>query len=65
MLWVGVIQGWQMLDIADGVRLSTKKLKSVSNDAEKAAQAINLVYVQDSQPRITRIRNGDITVPLV
>lgn len=60
MLRVGVIQGWQMLDIADGVRLSTKKLKSISNDAEKAAHAINLVYVQDSQPGITRIRKGDI-----
>jgi len=49
-----------MLAIADGVKLSDKTIKSILSDAEKAAHAINLVYVQDKQPGITRIKKGDI-----
>jgi len=47
-----------MLDLADGVKLSNKTIKSILSDAEKAAEAINLVYVQDSQPGITRVKKG-------
>lgn len=49
-----------MLEIAEGIKLSEKAIKSISSDAEKTAQAINLVYVQDSQPGITRIQKGDV-----
>lgn len=47
-----------MLDLADGVKLSNKTIKSILSDAEKAAEAINLVYVQDSQPGISRVKKG-------
>lgn len=47
-----------MLDILEGVALSNKTIKSILNDAEKAAQAVNLVYVQDSQPGIIRVKKG-------
>lgn len=47
-----------MPDIADSVKLSHRTIKSILNDAEKAAAAINLVYVQDKQPGITRIKKG-------
>jgi DNA topoisomerase-1 len=45
-------------DITEGVRLSDKAIKSILNDAEKAAQAINLVYVQDREAGITRVKKG-------
>lgn len=47
-----------MVDIADGVKLSSKALKSILTDAEKAAHAVKLVYVQDSQPGIVRVKKG-------
>ncbi|MDF3014445.1 MAG: hypothetical protein K0Q78_2649, partial [Cellvibrio sp.] len=47
-----------MPDITEGVRLSDKAIKSILNDAEKAAQAINLVYVQDREAGITRVKKG-------
>jgi len=47
-----------VIDIAEGVTLSNKKIKSILSDAEKTAQAVNLVYVHDSQPGITRVRKG-------
>lgn len=49
-----------MLDLAEGVQLSGKTIKSIVGDAEKTAQAINLVYVQDSQPGITRVKKGKV-----
>jgi len=49
-----------MLEIAEGITLSEKALKSISSDAEKTAQAISLVYVQDSQPGITRIKKSGV-----
>lgn len=48
------------MDIAEGIKLSSKKLKSILSDAEKAAHAVNLVYVQDSQPGISRVKKGNI-----
>lgn len=47
-----------MLHIAEGVRLTNKKIQSILSDAEKAAQAVNLAYVQDNQPGITRVKHG-------
>lgn len=47
-----------MPDITESVRVSDKTIKSILNDAEKAAQAINLVYVQDKQPGISRVKKG-------
>jgi len=49
-----------MLDIAEGLRLSNKTIGAISNDAKKTARAINLVYVQDTQPGITRLKKGNV-----
>lgn len=49
-----------MLEIAEGLKLSNKTIKSISNDAEKAAAAVDLIYVQDNQPGITRARKGKV-----
>jgi len=49
-----------MLEIAEGIKLSDKTIRSISNDAEKAAEAINLIYVQDNQPGITRAKKGKV-----
>ena len=38
--------------------LSKRKIKAISNDPEKTAAAIDLVYVQDNQPGMERIKNG-------
>ncbi|MCE3251702.1 MAG: topoisomerase [Cellvibrio sp.] len=47
-----------MRDIAKNIKLSNKTIRSILSDAEKAAQAINLIYVQDKQPGITRVKKG-------
>ena len=47
-----------MLDLTEGVTLSNRKIKSILSDAEKTAEAINLVYVQASEPGITRVKRG-------
>lgn len=44
---------------SDAVNLSRKKIKAIVNDPKKTAAAINLVYVQDSQPGIHRLRKGN------
>lgn len=44
--------------IAADIKLSNKKIDAIANDAEKAAKAINLLYVQDSQSGITRRKQG-------
>ena len=38
--------------------ISKRKLKRIVNDPIKTAEAVNLVYVNDMQPGITRVRNG-------
>ena len=40
-------------------RLPKRKIKTILHDAEKAAQAVNLVYVSDTAPGITRVKKGD------
>lgn len=49
-----------MLEVAEGIKLSDKTIKAILSDAEKAAQAINLLYVQDNQPGIIRIKKGNV-----
>ena len=40
------------------LKLSKKKLKDLLQDAEKSAEAINLVYVSDRDPGIDRVKRG-------
>ncbi|TKK71554.1 DNA topoisomerase IB [Ilyomonas limi] len=40
------------------IRLPERKIKTILHDAEKAAQAVNLIYVSDTAPGITRIKKG-------
>ncbi|MET0356648.1 MAG: hypothetical protein ABW044_07695, partial [Cellvibrio sp.] len=46
------------------IKISNKKIKSILHDPEKTAKAINLVYVQDTQPGIHRIKKNDAFVYL-
>jgi DNA topoisomerase I len=46
--------------VADGeIRLSTRKIKAIINDPQKSAEAVDLVYVNDQQPGICRVRKGE------
>jgi DNA topoisomerase-1 len=40
------------------ITLNRRKLKSLLHDSEKCAEAINLVYVTDQQPGISRVKHG-------
>ena len=40
------------------IRLPRRKIKTILHDAEKAAEAVNLVYVSDTAPGITRVKTG-------
>jgi len=44
---------------AKEIKISAKKIQSILYDAEKSAKAVNLVYVQDTQPGINRVKKGD------
>lgn len=48
-----------MGDLSTPIKLSVKKLKAVLADPQKAAKAINLIYVQDKQPGISRLKEGE------
>ncbi|WP_039917220.1 DNA topoisomerase IB [Cellvibrio mixtus] len=41
------------------IKIPAKKIIAALNDPQKSAQAINLVYVQDSQAGISRIKRGN------
>lgn len=45
-----------MLVLNADIALNNRKIKTILQDAEKSAAAINLVYVNDARPGITRIR---------
>ncbi len=45
--------------IEESLKLSKKKTESIINDAKKSARAVNLVYVSDTSPGITRKKAGD------
>lgn len=47
-----------MADVATDIKLSNKKIDAILNDPKKAAEAIDLLYVQDSQPGIARRKHG-------
>lgn len=42
----------------EGIQIPNKKIKTILHDPEKSAKAVNLVYVQDSQPGISRVKKG-------
>lgn len=48
-----------MSDVAKDIKLSNKKIEAIVNDPQKAAEAIDLLYVQDSQSGISRRRRAD------
>ncbi len=41
------------------IKVSHKKIKSIGSDPVKTAKAINLVYVNDTDPGIVRVKQGD------
>jgi len=41
------------------IKISNRKIKSIGSDPEKTAKAIKLVYVNDTEPGITRIKKGE------
>lgn len=43
---------------AEILQLPKKKIKSIIGDPEKSAEAINLIYVHDTEPGIKRIKKG-------
>src|SRR5690349_187704 len=40
------------------IQLSKRKISSILKDAAKCAEAVNLVYVSNTDPGITRVRKG-------
>ncbi|MGB3612019.1 MAG: hypothetical protein WA987_16720 [Cellvibrio sp.] len=49
-----------MLIISDEIKITPRKIKAVLHDPAKSAKAIKLIYVQDSQPGISRRKEGEI-----
>lgn len=45
--------------IAEVISLPKRKIGSIINDAAKCAEAVNLVYVNNMQEGITRVKKGD------
>ena len=43
-----------MLILGDDIRISDKVIRTILHDAEKSAEAANLVYVHDCEPGINR-----------
>ena len=41
------------------IKVTKRKIKSIGSDPEKTAKAINLIYVSDTDPGITRVKNGE------
>jgi DNA topoisomerase-1 len=46
-------------DIQPDFKLTRRKIKSIIQNPEKSAKAVNLVYVSDKQPGIMRIKDDD------
>lgn len=47
-----------MLNLGEDIRIPDKVIKTILHDAEKSAEAVNLVYVHDYEPGINRIKKG-------
>jgi len=47
-----------MLILGDDIRISDKVIRTILHDAEKSAEAANLVYVHDCEPGIKRLKKG-------
>ncbi len=47
-----------MLEIVD-IELSHKEFLKVDKNYEKAAEVVHLIYVRDTEPGITRLKNGN------
>ena len=47
-----------MMQITDTIQLTSRKLKAIVHDTKKSAEAVNLIYVTDTEPGIHRIRKG-------
>src|ERR1051326_6511012 len=41
------------------IKLPKKKIRAILSDPAKSAEAVNLVYVSDSQPGIQRVKNHE------
>src|SRR5690554_2433519 len=48
-----------MLTLSEDISLSRRTIKSIKSDLQKTAEAVNLIYVNDQQPGIYRIKKGD------
>lgn len=48
-----------MLLLTENITLTNGKLRTILHDAEKTAKAVNLQYVSDTDPGISRVRKGD------
>jgi Topoisomerase IB len=46
-------------ETGEEIKITNKKIKSIGSDPEKTAKAINLVYVNDTDPGIERVKRGD------
>jgi DNA topoisomerase-1 len=44
---------------APSITIPRRKIRSILNDCEKSAAAVNLTYVSDSQPGIRRLKKGE------
>lgn len=47
-----------MLNLGENIQIPDKVIKTILHDAEKSAEAVNLVYVHDHEPGINRIKKG-------
>jgi len=47
-----------MLNLREDIRIPDKVIKTILHDAEKSAEAVNLIYVHDNEPGINRIKKG-------
>lgn len=57
--YAGLFGAKLMLEPEEEIKLTTRTIKTILKDTQKSAEAINLVYVDDSRPGIFRVRNGD------
>jgi DNA topoisomerase-1 len=48
-----------MLQLAEDIHLSNRKIETILHDSKKSAEAAHLVYVHDNQAGIKRIRKGN------